>query len=195
MGKTAFQMFTSNLKSDDEHIYIKPLCDFFKIDSEKQVVKIKNDPILSICYAKKSNKMLFGDNYLHFCLDKKGFIRWIQLLNPNIIDKKLRPSFLIYQELIFEFLYGAAEEQKMIGSLNAKLQSLKMDYSSIGHEIRITQQQLFMVLNKRYQPSLPICRSDKVTWVNRVDSKKNSILTKSSVKKPIKTGLEVKYPD
>lgn len=155
MESTVLQMFTSTIKSDDEHIFIKPLCDFFKIDTEKQVLKIKNDPILAICYAKKSNKMLFGDNYLHFCLDKKGFIRWIQLLNPNIIDKNLRESFLKYQELIFEFLYGAAEEQKMIGSLNAKLQSLRMDYSSIGHEIRITQQQLFMALNKRYQYSLP----------------------------------------
>ena len=161
MEKTALQMFTSTVKDDNEHIFIKPLCDFFKIDTEKQVVKIKTDQILANCYAKKSNKMLFGDNYLHFCLDKKGFIRWIQLLNPNIIDKNLRPSLLIYQELIFEFLYGAAEEQKMIGSLNAKLQSLKMDYSSIGHEIRITQQQLFMALNNRYQYSLPFAHQKK----------------------------------
>jgi hypothetical protein len=161
MEKTALQMFTSTVKDDNEHIFIKPLCDFFKIDTEKQVIKIKNDQILANCYAKKSNKMLFGDNYLHFCLDKKGFIRWIQLLNPNIIDKNLHSSLLIYQELIFEFLYGAAEEQKMIGSLNAKLQSLKMDYSSIGHEIRITQQRLFRALNNRYQYSLPFVHQKK----------------------------------
>jgi len=37
-------------------------------------------------------KTLFGDNYPRLCLDKKGFIRWIHLLNPNIIDKNLRPS-------------------------------------------------------------------------------------------------------
>lgn len=155
MEKTALQMFTSTVTNDDEHIYIKPLCDFFKIDPENQGDKIKNDLILAKSSVKKPNKTLFGDNYPRLSLDKKGFIRWIQLLNPNIIDKKLRPSFLIYQELIFEFFYGAAEEQKMIGSLNAKLQSLKMDYSSIGHEIRITQQQLFAALNKRYQYSLP----------------------------------------
>ena len=155
-------MFTATVKNDDDHIFIKPLCDFFKIDTEKQVVKIKNDPILAFCYAKKSNKTLFDDNYLHFCLDKKGFIRWIQLLNPNIIDQNLRPAFLVYQELIFEFLYGAAEEQKMIGMLNAKLQDLKMDYSMIGNEIRTTQQKLFRALNDHYQYSLPFSSSNKL---------------------------------
>lgn len=155
MEKAALQMFTSTVKNDDEHIYIKPLCDFFKIDPENQGDKIKNDLILAKSSVKKPNKTLFGDNYPRLCLDKKGFIRWIQLLNPNIIDKNLRPSFLIYQELIFEFLYGAAEEQKMIGSLNAKLQNLKMDYSMIGNEIRTTQQKLFRALNNRYQYSIP----------------------------------------
>ncbi len=163
MEKTALQMFTATVKNDDEHIFIKPLCDFFGIDSEKQVVKIKNDPILAFCYAKKSNKTQFGDNYLHFCLDKKGFIRWIQLINPNTINKNMRNSFLSCQELIFEFLYGAAEEQELIGRLNAKLQNLKMDYSSIGHEIRITQQQLFSALNKRYQYSLQFTRQNQLS--------------------------------
>jgi len=106
-------------------------------------------------------KTLFGDNYPRLCLDKKGFIPWIQLLNPNIIDKNLRPSFLIYQEMIFDFLYGAAEEQKMIGSLNAKLQNLKLNYSMIGIDIRNTQQKQLRVLNNRYQYSLSFTHQKK----------------------------------
>ncbi len=162
METKALQMFTATVKNDDEHIFIKPLCDFFGIDPENQGDRIKNDPILAKSSVKKPMKMLFGDNYPRLCLDKKGFIRWIQLLNPNIIDQNLRPAFLIYQEMIFEFLYGAAEEQKMIGMLNAKLQDLKMDYSMIGNEIRTTQQKLFRALNDHYQYSLPFSSSNKL---------------------------------
>ena len=63
MEKTALQMFTSTVKDDNEHIFIKPLCDFFKIDTEKQVIKIKNDQMLANCYAKKSNKLPIEVNY------------------------------------------------------------------------------------------------------------------------------------
>ena len=162
MESKALQMFTATVKSDDQYIFIKPLCDFFGIDPENQGDRIKNDPILAKSSVKKPMKMLFGDNYPRLCLDKKGFIRWIQLLNPNIIDKNLRPAFSNYQELIFDFLYGEADQQKMIGQLNAKLQSLKVDYSSIGHEIRITQQQLFAALNRQYQYRLPFSSSKKL---------------------------------
>ena len=117
--KTAIsQIFEKTIQTDGEYIFIKPLCDFFKIDTENQVLKIKNDPILANCYGKNSNKMLFGDNYPRFCLDKKGFVRWIQIINPTIIDQNLRASFLIYQELILDYLYGAAEEQQRIARLN-----------------------------------------------------------------------------
>jgi hypothetical protein len=154
--KTAIsQIFEKTIQTDGEYIFIKPLCDFFKIDTENQVLKIKNDPILANCYAKNSNKILFKDNYPRFCLDKKGFVRWIQIINPTIIDQNLRASFLIYQELILDYLYGAAEEQQRIARLNLQLQELKSEYSLLGSEIRITQRNLFDALNRRYQYCLP----------------------------------------
>lgn len=157
METTALKMFTATVKSDNnnEDIFIKPLCDFFKIDQENQGDRIKNDPILAKSSGKKPMKTLFGDNYPRVYLDKKGFLRWIQILNPNIIDEALRPSFLIYQELILDYLIGSAEEQKLIGDLNAKLQNLKLEYSNLGNEIRITTKALFAALNSRYQYSLP----------------------------------------
>ena len=155
MQTAILQIFEKTIKTDGYDIFIKPLCDFFGLDTENQVLKIKKDPILANCYGKSSNKTMFGDNYLRFCLDKKGFVRWIQIINPNIIVGKLRESFLLYQEMIFDYLYGAVEEQMMIGKLNAQLQAMKSEYSRIGNEIRITQRELFEVLNKRYQYSLP----------------------------------------
>ena len=155
------QIFDKTIIKEEEYIFIKPLCDFFKIDTEYQVIKIKNDPVLANCYGKNSNKMMFGDNYPRFSLDKKGFVRWIQIINPNIVAADLRASFVIYQEFIFDYLYGNAEEQMMIAKLNSRLQEMKSQYSLLGNEIRITQRNLFDALNKRFQYSLPFSQPDK----------------------------------
>lgn len=156
METKALTMFHKTIKSDlEERIFIQPICDFFKIDGLNQLKRIKSDPILSKCQGKNTDKSLFGDNYPRVSLDKKGFVRWIQILNPNIIDEQLRPSFLIYQELVFDYLMGSQEEQRMIANLNATLQNLKNEYSRIGIEIRTTQKQLFEALNNRYQYALP----------------------------------------
>lgn len=43
MEKTSLIMFGKTVTYQHENIWVKPVCDFLKIDSEKQVVKIKND--------------------------------------------------------------------------------------------------------------------------------------------------------
>jgi len=160
--KTAIsQIFEKTIQSDEEYIFIKPLCDFFKIDPENQGDRIKNDPILANSSVKKPMKSMFGDNYPRVCLDKKGFVRWIQIINPNIIADNLRDSFITYQEKIFDYLYGAAEEQMIIAKLSARLQEMKSQYSLLGNDIRITQRDLFDALNKRYQYCLPFNSQNK----------------------------------
>lgn len=175
METSSLIMFRKTVSYEFENIWVKPVCNFFNLDVRNQYTKIKNDPILGKLVGKNlpdmgKNENLVGKNTPDLCeidnngrilLSKKGFLRWIQIINPNTIDKRLRDSFITYQELISDYLFGAAEEQMMIGTLNAKLQSLKVDYSSIGHEIRITQQQLFLALNKRYQYSLPFAQQKR----------------------------------
>ena len=163
MKTSISQIFEQTIQSDENYIFIKPLCDFFGINPENQSDRIKNDPILAKSSLKKSMKTMGGDNYPRVCLDKRGFIRWIQIINPNIIAENLRESFLNYQEMIFEYFYGIAEEQMLIGQLSAKLQELKSEYSLLGNEIRITQRDLFDSLNRQYQYSLPFDRQNKIT--------------------------------
>jgi hypothetical protein len=169
METTSIVMFKKTVTYKHENIWVKPVCDFFNLDVRNQYTKIKNDPILGKLVGKNppevgENENLVGknppdlgeiDNNGRILLSKKGFLRWIQIINPNTINKNLRDSFIMYQELIADYLFGEAEEQQMIGSLNAKLQNLKLDYSVIGNEIRSTQQKLFRALNNRYQYSLP----------------------------------------
>jgi len=155
MEAIALVMFNQTVKYENDNIWVKPVCDFFNLHVKNQHAKIKKDLILGKLVGKNRPDLGEIDNNGRILLSKKGFLRWIQIINPNTIDPKLQPSFLLYQELIFDYLIGSGEEQKMIGNLNAKLQDLKMDYSALGNEIRTTQKALFAALNRRYQYSLP----------------------------------------
>ncbi len=54
----------------------------------------------------------------------------------NIVAEEIQESFINYQEMIFDYLYGATEENILIGKLNKKLQEMKQNYSRIGSEIK-----------------------------------------------------------
>ncbi len=148
-------MFEKTIQNDENFIFIKPLCDFFGINHERQGDRIKNDVILARSSTKKSMMMANGHTYPRICLDKKGFIRWIQIINPNIVSVELRETFINYQEMVFDYLYGAAEENNLIGKLNKEIQEMKQNYSQMGSAIRNHQVHLTDALNKRYQYQLP----------------------------------------
>jgi len=93
---------------DNECIFIHPLCELFQINIQNQLRIIHDDPILSIQGTKKSSKFLFGDNFKRVALTKKGFIRWIQIINPNTVNVKLKEKFIQYQCDIFDYIYGEA---------------------------------------------------------------------------------------
>ena len=155
MKNTELQMFEKTIQNDENFIFIKPLCDFFGINHERQGDRIKNDVILARSSTKKSMMMANGHTYPRICLDKKGFIRWIQIINPNIVSVELRETFINYQEMVFDYLYGAAEENNLIGKLNKEIQEMKQNYSQMGSAIRNHQVHLTDDLNKRYQYQLP----------------------------------------
>ena len=78
-----------------EFIFIKPLCDFFGINHQRQYVRIQNDVILARSCTKMCKMLANGHNYPRIWLDKRGFIRWIQIINPILLPKKNRNHSLI----------------------------------------------------------------------------------------------------
>jgi hypothetical protein len=154
METTALKMFESTVKIENDQVFVKPLCDFFQITYDNQAVKIKNDPILSKSAGKKPLKMLFGDNHPRLYLDKKGFIRWIQIINPSIIREDLRESFIKYQALIFDFFYGSAEQEDQIRKLVGKNQDIDEQLRELARQKRQVRKQLTQALNERYQYSI-----------------------------------------
>jgi hypothetical protein len=150
------EIFTEVIKYEKNQIWIKPICDFFNISYENQTRVIKSDAILSNQSIKMSNSLVFGDNYRRVLLTKKGFVRWIQILNSNLIDVDLRDKFLQFQESIFDFIYGNLEEKEIAASKQQRLAKLKKLESKIKNEIRICQKDLSLYINKEFQYTLGI---------------------------------------
>ena len=151
MKATDLDLFHQTVQMyDQSYIWIKPVCDFFGINYENQTRKISSDAILANQSTKKSNSLIFGDNYLRVLLTKKGFIRWIQLINANTIADNLREQFIKYQSLVFDFLYGSFEENEAIRVEYARNKKLKRLSIRIQNEIRISNQRIQSFMDGRF---------------------------------------------
>ena len=150
MEVVELSMFSQTIKYQGNDIWIKPLCDFFGINYKWQVGVLRKDHILASMVRKNKNKTLFGDNRERVLLPKKGFIRWIQIINPKTVRQELRDKFKQFQELVFDFLYGSAEEEEETKYHYIRLQKLERLYGTIGSEIKREKKMLAQYLNRRY---------------------------------------------
>lgn len=147
MEKFALQMFDATIKYSGETIFIKPLCDYFKIEYDNQIRRINSDPILATSAGKNPSMLLFGDERPRVTLTKRGFVRWVQLLNPQIVHVNLRDNLRGYQVMIFDFLFKSAEQRNDIQEKNIRLIELRSQYSVIGNEIQTLQRELIDYVN------------------------------------------------
>jgi len=151
MENSEITMFRKTIrKKDDDTIFVKPLCDFFKLDYTNQVEKINLDHILKKQTGKKPDYNIFGDNISRAYLTKKGFVRWVEILNPNVIQKELRSKFELYQEMLFDFMYGSIEKEREMKVKVTRLHKLEKLYSKIGLEIKRIKSDVNIYLNERF---------------------------------------------
>lgn len=149
--------FEQAVQMHDGQIWVKPMCDFFEIDVRNQHKKIKNDPILSNLVGK--NTPVFGelDKNGRILLTKKGFLRWVQIINPNIIPKQRREQFIYFQSMVFDYLFGNMDEKEQKRMEYARLKKLKRVYGKIGNEINRLNQKIGKYLdNDLGQMQLPL---------------------------------------
>ena len=150
MEQKTLEIFKQTVVEENEKIWIKPLCDFFDLNVQNQHRKLKNDPILGNLWTKKSTDFGEADKNGRILLTKKGFIRWIQTINHNTMREDLRDSFIQYQTMIFDYLYGSAEEHANARKNFTRLQKLERLYGKIGNEIKREKQALQDHLARRY---------------------------------------------
>lgn len=143
-------MFNQTVKYEHNLIWVKPVCDLFELHAKNQYTKIKNDAILGNLVGKNRPDLgknenlrtktstdlgIIDDNGRIF-LSKKGFLRWIQIINANTISDKHRDKFIIYQTLISDFLYGNFETEEQMRVDYVRLDKLKKLNNKISAEIR-----------------------------------------------------------
>lgn len=154
MENTSIQAFNATIKTEGDNIFVKPVCDFFNLEYNNQVERIKVDSILSICFGKKSNSLIFGDNYQRIYLTRKGFVRWIQLINPSLIPEELQERFVKYQADIFDFMFGTAEQEIRIRELVKEDNRTEEDLAILRRQRRLVRVALRKALNDRFQLSI-----------------------------------------
>jgi hypothetical protein len=107
MENSTLQIFKSTAISDSTGVIpAKPLCDYFGLQYDNQVKKIKSSELLKTSTLKITSKLQFGDERERLSLTKQGFITWILQINPQILQVSLRERLLNYQRFIFDFMFG-----------------------------------------------------------------------------------------
>ena len=150
MKNNEVTLFSQLVKYEGEDVWIKPFCDFFGISYKWQVEVLKKDYILASMVRKNSSELLFGDKRERVLLPKKGFVRWIQIINPSTVDPELRPNFQFFQETVLDYLYGSSEEHDQAKINYNRLHKLERLYSKIGQEIKRVKSALQEHWNSRY---------------------------------------------
>jgi hypothetical protein len=146
------------IQFQDDLIWISPVCDFFNISRKWQQEVIRKDPFLASAVRKNSNYLLFGDRKTRVSLPKKAFIRWVQLINPEIVKEELRPKLMLFQNLVFDHLYGSAEERDQQSVLYKEMVNLENDRASINARLKTIRAALRRYWSKSYgqmQMNLP----------------------------------------
>jgi len=174
-------MFTQTViydKNDD--IFIQFLCDFFGINYQSQLRFIKNDHILKEEWTKKSTPDLFPDGQKRHCLTKSGFLRWITILNPNIIKEELRENFKIYQKSVVDYLYGKSlvpnikrqhEIDIRMRELNCMINTNMLEHKSL----EIEKRQLMVINYNQLGLSFPEYEPEKAIGTQTFFTKKQLI--------------------
>jgi len=159
MNEQDLALFQKTIISDENnHIFVQPLCDFFGISNQNQSRIIKTDPILSKEWTKKSNEFLFGDKHSRNCLSKKGFLRWIQLISPNIVKQELKEKLIEYQVLVFDYIYGShlIPNLKRQYEIDNRLKELNkiINQSMVEHR-ELSLEKKLLTINNYTQMGLP----------------------------------------
>lgn len=118
-------------QTEDGYIFIQPVCKFFGIQTRNQLDRLKADRICQSDMRKNSSQLVFGDQKPRVSVGKRGFIRWIQIINPAILRADLRDLFEEYQVAVFDYLYSGNENRV------AQLEDIRQYALNINEAIRV----------------------------------------------------------
>jgi len=151
MENNQLAMFNDTIKVQEDVIFVQPFCDFFGIQYKNQLKIINNNRFCQSGVCKKRSMLLFNDNRERICLTKRTFIAWVLQINPQIVHPNLQENLLLYQTLIFDYMFGNLEKEKSAQMQHARLIKLKKLKCKINAEINICQSEIKSYLEQKFQ--------------------------------------------
>lgn len=118
----------------DDYVFIDPVCEFFGIQKRNQIDRLKNDRICQNDMQKIACQAVFGDKKKRVSVGRRGFLRWIQIINPAIVRSDLQELFIEYQAAVFDFFYNGMELN------NAQLEDIRSYAININTALGLRKQ-------------------------------------------------------
>lgn len=150
------KQFEITFYDDNGRIWVKPVCELFKIDLRYQVEKINNDPYLKLNCEKIHNFKLFGDNRPRLCMGKFAFLRWILGINPNTVDPAFREGFAEFQKAVEELIFSSLKKLHAISKVQKDIKRIKEERKESSQAIKKKQLNIELMLEHPYQASLAL---------------------------------------
>jgi len=132
----------------DDGVFVEPVCDFFGVSFRNQQRKIAKDPICQSDSTKKYDELFFKDKRLRLCIGKRGFIRWVQFVNVQLVRKELQDLFVQYQIAVFDYLYYGDEFK------TAQLEDIRTYAENINAAIRVNRQVMEYIAEQKQHRDL-----------------------------------------
>lgn len=147
MENKELELFKSTIQyADEDDIFIMPICDLLDISYKYQSEVINKDHYLKTSTRKKRSMSLFGDNRERLTLTRAAFVRWIQILNANLVRPQLVDKLEILQSRVFEYLMGSIQNNKndqiRLSYLYRQIESKKAERKAINSDIKIMEEEI-----------------------------------------------------
>lgn len=148
---TDIEIFKQTAMADSAGVIpAKPLCDFFGLDWSNQQKTFKSDPHLAQLMVKKPSTGNDGKTYQMIHFSKKGFLRWVQIINPNVVREDLKEKFLNYQLQIFDYLFGSLEEQERLQANLRRKKELEFIIKNAKDELKNIEKSVSLFIDMRF---------------------------------------------
>lgn len=86
-------------------IPIRPICDALGVNSNKQIEKIKSDPILGSTDTLRVSVGADGRQREMVCLPLQYVFGWLFTINPGNVDERAKEAVIRYKKECYDALY------------------------------------------------------------------------------------------
>lgn len=87
-------------------IPIRPICDALGVNSNKQIEKIKSDPILGSTDTLRVSVGADGRQREMVCLPLQYVFGWLFTINPGNVDERAKEAVIRYKKECYDALYN-----------------------------------------------------------------------------------------